>query len=181
MRTKIKPTYPKVRALNATTTTILVRSGWKAVTISMEVCSNPKAHRLLWVTPDSYAVRSGQSLGAYVAREVVLSKGKVTCEEAHLDIALDDRGGSGYLAPSQEGKYTLIAKNHHGLSEAHIVITNPPPPIGEKTVSAQKRNTEAADATSQAAIIPTANPFYCLLLVINFMDVGVKLQQQALL
>ena len=147
----------------------------------MEVCSNPKAHRLLWVTPDSFAVRSGQSLGAYVAREVVLSKGKVTCEEAHLDIALDEDGGSGYLAPSQEGKYTLIAKNHHGLSEAHIVITNPPPPIEEKTVSAQKRNTEAADATSEAAIIPTANPFYCLLLVINFMDVGVKLRQQALL
>ena len=144
----------------------------------MEVCSNPKAHRLLWVTPDSFAVRSGQSLGAYVAREVVLSKGKVTCEEAHLDIALDDGGDSGYLAPSQEGKYTLIAKNHHGLSEAHIVIANPPE---EKTVSAQKRNTEAADATSEAATISTANPFYCLLLVINFMDVGVKLRQQALL
>merc|ERR1719412_1325664 len=102
----------------------------------MEVCSNPKAHRLLWVTPDSYAVRAGQAIGSYVAREVVLSKGKVTCEEAHLDIVLE---GS-VLAPSQEGRYTLIAKNHHGLSEAHTVINNNLK--DRKTVSAQKRNTE---------------------------------------
>jgi len=168
---------PKIRVMNRTTDVLRHKSS--IITIRMEVCSNPKSHRLLWVTPDSYAVTTGQTVGAYRASRVILSDTKATCEQAHLDI---DTLGSGLVSESQEGEYTLIAKNHHGMSEAHTVVKNPTSADSdEKTKSyAQKRNTVTAAAAAASKAINVTTPtattaLYCLLLVIKFMYVGREL------
>ena len=142
---------PVVKPLNHSK--IVLHHPGSKLTLSMEICSNPKAHKMLWITPDSRAIGAGQTVANY-QHKVVLSQEKVTCEQAHLDISLND----GYLASTQEGEYILIAKNHHGLSEAHIIIRNP------KKV----RNSYAQRKTSASSspLNPSLSNFICLLLVI---------------
>ena len=93
----------------------------------IEVCSNPRAHKIVWIVPNSRSIKlSGApnrkkeqqhpdtKLGNLVAKRMVESAIRVTCIQAELFISDTSR--------QDEGEYMLVAKNRYGFDGASVVV-----------------------------------------------------------
>ena len=89
------------------------------VSIQIEVCSNPRAHRIIWIAPNFRSIKiSGRekdvNVDNLVAKKVTESSVRVTCVQAMLEI--------NKFTWDDEGEYSLIAKNRYGFDGDSIVI-----------------------------------------------------------
>ena len=89
------------------------------VSIEIEVCSNPRAHRIIWIAPNFRSIKiSGREkdvkVDNLVAKKVTESSVRVTCVQAKLEI--------NKFTWDDEGEYSLIAKNRYGFDGDSIVI-----------------------------------------------------------
>merc|ERR1719150_2511146 len=88
-------------------------------TLKIEVCSNPRAHRIFWIAPNSRSLRIGGrekdiKVDNLIARKVIESTARVTCVQAQLYI--------NNIGWKDEGEYSLIAKNRYGFDGDSIVV-----------------------------------------------------------
>ena len=112
-------TGPLVRSMNQSK--IFVNDG-DNITLQIEVCSNPRAHRIFWIAPNFRSLKIGGrekdiKVGNLVAKRVSESTIRVTCVQAELYIS--------DFSWQEEGEYTLVAKNRYGFDGASIVVKVP--------------------------------------------------------
>ena len=89
------------------------------ISIEIEVCSNPRAHRIFWIAPNYRSIKiSGRDkdvkVDNLVAKKVAESNVRVTCVQAELKI--------NKFSWQDEGEYSLIAKNRYGFDGDSVVI-----------------------------------------------------------
>ena len=89
------------------------------VSLKIEVCSNPRAHRIFWVAPNFRSMKIGGrekdiKVDNLIAKKLIESPLRVTCVQALLYIK-----EFGY---KDEGEYNLIAKNRYGFDGDSVVL-----------------------------------------------------------
>ena len=89
------------------------------VSLEIEVCSNPRAHRIFWVAPNFRSMKIGGrekdiKVDNLIAKKLIESPLRVTCVQALLYIK-----EFGY---KDEGEYNLIAKNRYGFDGDSVVL-----------------------------------------------------------
>ena len=109
-------TGPLVRIMN--NSKLFVNAG-DNTSLMIEVCSNPRAHRIFWIAPNFRSLKiSGREkdikVENLIATKVIESKVRVTCVQAQLYIS--------NFGWQDEGEYTLIAKNRYGFDGDSIVV-----------------------------------------------------------
>ncbi len=120
------PIYPHFFFVSRNSTSLLTvhpsssSSGRNPLVISFDVCSNPRADRVLWATP-VYSLRPGQSRGPLRARPLLRSARNVTCHLASLEVTTAEVEEDGEFL----GEYVLVAGNRHGVADAAVVLRQP--------------------------------------------------------
>ena len=109
-------TGPLVRSMNQSK--IYVKIG-DNLSLKIEVCSNPRAHRIFWIAPNFRSLKIGGrekdiKVDNLIAKKVIESTIRVTCVQAELYIS--------EFHWQDEGEYTLIAKNRYGFDGDNIVV-----------------------------------------------------------
>ena len=89
------------------------------VSLKIEVCSNPRAHRIFWVAPNFRSMKIGGrekdiKVDNLIAKRLIESTLRVTCVQAVLYIKEFDH--------KDEGEYNLIAKNRYGFDGDSVVL-----------------------------------------------------------
>ena len=114
-------TGPLVRTMNQSKMFVNVGAN---ISLAIEVCSNPRAHKIFWLAPNFRSLKIGGGEGGgrskdikvdnLVAKKVVPSAIRVTC--VHTDLYITN------IARKDEGEYILVAKNRYGFDGASIVL-----------------------------------------------------------
>ena len=99
------------------------------ISLVIEVCSNPRAHRIFWIAPNFRSIKiAGRqkdiSIANLMAKRIVESTIRVTCIQAELYIS--------EFGWKDEGEYSLVAKNRYGFDGASIVVKKPRGGDGQK-------------------------------------------------
>eukprot|EP00095_Tigriopus_kingsejongensis_P010924 maker-scaffold238_size242079-snap-gene-1.21 protein:Tk10924 transcript:maker-scaffold238_size242079-snap-gene-1.21-mRNA-1 annotation:"faint sausage " len=86
------------------------------LTLSFEVCANPKPSRILWVTP-VYSLRPGQVSPDFnlIAHNVSRSRTNVTCHVTTLEVKR--------VTSSLLGEYVLVASNQFGVQDNVLFVS----------------------------------------------------------
>ena len=89
------------------------------VSLKIEVCSNPRAHRIFWVAPNFRSMKIGGrekdiKVDNLIAKKLIESTLRVTCVQAVLYI--------NEFSSKDEGEYNLIAKNRYGFDGDSVVL-----------------------------------------------------------
>lgn len=105
---------PRIHSLNN-------QSHWQlaldsSISLSFEVCANPKPSRLFWATP-VFTLRPGQQSPDLnlVAHNVTRSKDNATCLVVTLEVKKLNR--------ALMGEYILVATNQYGIEDGMILIS----------------------------------------------------------
>jgi hypothetical protein len=109
-------TGPLVRSMNHSKLFVNVGDN---TSLRIEVCSNPRAHRIYWIAPNFRSLKIGGrekdiKVDNLVATKVTDSTVRVTCVQSQLYIS--------NFGWQDEGEYTLIAKNRYGFDGDSIVV-----------------------------------------------------------
>ncbi len=113
----VSEAYKRPHLFTSNSSSIIVTSSSPVIRLSYKVCSNPRVHRILWVTP-RWTLRPGFASpdSRMVASNLTTSADNVTCLMAALDLFPDD-----FLM----GEYIIVVKNEYGLADASVVLYSP--------------------------------------------------------
>ncbi|TRY79850.1 hypothetical protein TCAL_07381, partial [Tigriopus californicus] len=105
---------PRIHSLNN-------QSHWQlaldsTISLSFEVCANPKPSRLFWATP-VFTLRPGQQSPDFnlIAHNVTRSKDNATCLVVSLEVKKLNR--------DLLGEYILVATNQYGIEDGVILVS----------------------------------------------------------
>ena len=148
-------TGPLVRSMNHSKLFVNIGDN---VSIEIEVCSNPRAHRIIWIAPNFRSIKiSGREkdvdVDNLIAKTVTESKVRVTCVQAMLLIKR--------FSWDDEGEYSLIAKNRYGFDGDSIVIKMARGTSRRRQRSKEKDRTNSHDRNLEQMKLPQINGSLC--------------------